>query len=113
MQFIDLASVKQQLRVTHTASDAHIQSLLDESKQVASDYLNKTLFEDQAIMDASIADLNNDITAERALLVNHAVNGAIALLVEHRFYGVTGFDADKFKNRALDLLQPHRYLVGW
>ena len=113
MQFIDLATAKQHLRVTHSASDEHIQSLLNASKKQASDYLNKTLFEDQGSLDAALADVAQKLTAERVMLVNETVNSAIALLVEYRFFGVSAMGAEKLEKSALSLLHPDRFIVGW
>ena len=111
VKLIDLSLVKKHLRVTHSASDEHIESLIESAVEEAEDYLDKKVFDDQAAIDAAVGA--DGVDPGHCIVRNKKINSAIALYVEYHYYGVSAHGADKIKIAAENLLHPDRLLVAY
>lgn len=108
---LDLATVKQHLRVTSASEDALIALYLNAARESASQYLNRNVFDDSGLMAAAI--LGGDLTA---MLTNPAFEAAVLLLTAHLYSNredvVAGVSVAQLPSGSHALLAPYRTGMG-
>lgn len=108
---LDLATVKQHLRVTSASEDALITLYWTAARESASQYLNRNVYDDTTALAAAI--LAGDLTA---MLTNPAFEAAVLLLTAHLYSNredvVAGVSVAQLPSGSHALLNPYRTGLG-
>lgn len=110
MSILTLESLKQSLRVTHSADDALLQNLLDGAEAEAKRFTNR-LELPGVVYSLPDADTLETVIADEPS-VSPDVRTAVWLLVSARYDSRTADEAQGLRHAAETLLQPYRTMMG-
>lgn len=93
-----------------SASDDPLLSVLVEAaEQWAAEYLGRSVFLDQAALDAAVAD---ETAGERPMVINAAFTAAVLEIVSDRYDNREDSAKDATMTRAQRMLWPYRVSLG-
>ena len=112
MAFVSLSQAMAHCRAE--SEDSEMMSLyLSAAKQTAVDYMNRSVYDDQAAMEMAVTE---GIAGENPMIVNDAINAAILLIVGHLYANredvIVGVAAYQLPGGAKSILNPYRIIPG-
>lgn len=116
MSVIPLASIKQALRVIHTADDALIQDLLDGAEAEAMRFTNRTQLPTLPVdyppeFDSSSSEIPEDVPSSEDPIAPDVFT-AVCLLVKADYEATTPDEIAGYRKAAETKLWPYRAMLG-
>lgn len=116
MSVIALATIKEDLRLTHDADDALLQRLVDAAEDEAMRFLDRTQLPTLPLDYPPRYDSDSNLMSEDAPSsedpVAPSVYAAVFLLVRAKFDAATPAEIDGLRRAAETLLMPYRVGLG-
>ena len=112
MAFVSLSQAMAHCRAE--SFDSEMMALyLSAAKQTVTDYMNRTVYDDQAMLDEAVA---TGTAGNNPMIVNDAINAAILLIVGHLYTNredvIVGVSACELPNGAKSILNHYRINPG-